>query len=348
MPYPKAKVYFDGSHYIAIPHTTRPKAVKGFGEEDQRAMDENLRKIASEIMDKSVSSDSGDTPCPTEEDAARGEDERIDGQIKQTDDQEEKQESKTEMFERLYEATRGEKTRNRFRSILKEMTPLFEDKEKAKEFVRMNFRRKARNRMARNIRLFRKVNLNGFNWFVTFTYDDKMHTEQSFRKKLTNTLSHLCSRKEWRYIGIWERSPEKKRLHFHGIFVIPDGTIPGEMSEKKSYSITDRKMQTTHENSYFRKHFGLNDFKAFGQKDGVYDAVKYLVKYIEKTGEKLVYSRGLPQYFVSDIMDEDVLCFIGDDDGKLLLADDFGCWDEGCYMGKVSPETIRLMPKANN
>lgn len=24
MPYGEAKVYFDGSHYIAIPHTTRP------------------------------------------------------------------------------------------------------------------------------------------------------------------------------------------------------------------------------------------------------------------------------------------------------------------------------------
>ena len=24
MHYPKSKVYFDGSHYIAIPHTTQP------------------------------------------------------------------------------------------------------------------------------------------------------------------------------------------------------------------------------------------------------------------------------------------------------------------------------------
>ena len=28
MPYPKCKVYNDGSHYIAIPHTTRPKSAK--------------------------------------------------------------------------------------------------------------------------------------------------------------------------------------------------------------------------------------------------------------------------------------------------------------------------------
>ena len=28
MPYAKAKVYFDGSHYIAIPHTVRKKKAK--------------------------------------------------------------------------------------------------------------------------------------------------------------------------------------------------------------------------------------------------------------------------------------------------------------------------------
>jgi len=32
-----------------------------------------------------------------------------------------------------------------------------------------------------------------------------------------------------------------------------------------------------------------------------------MVKYIEKTGEKIVYSRGLPQFFISDVMDEDIV-----------------------------------------
>ena len=30
-------------------------------------------------------------------------------------------------------------------------------------------------------------------------------------------------------------------------------------------------------------------------------AVVYIVKYMEKTGEKLVYSKNLPQFFISDI-----------------------------------------------
>ena len=68
---------------------------------------------------------------------------------------------------------------------------------------------------------------------------------------------------------------------------------------------------------------------------------------MEKTGEKIVYSKGLTQYFISDIMDDDVVCNIGVDDRKLLLFDDFKCFDEGTYMGTVSKETINSMRKAN-
>ena len=74
-------------------------------------------------------------------------------------------------------------------------------------------------------------------------------------------------------------------------------------------------------------------------------AVKYLVKYIEKSGGKLIYSRGLYQYFVTDIMDEDIVCPYGLEDRKILLFDSFGCWKDGEYIGKVGPETIEKLPK---
>ena len=227
-----------------------------------------------------------------------------------------------------------------------EMKEFFDNTDKAETYVDNMLEKKKRNAVCRRVRLMKKVNLHKFNYFVTFTYDDKLHTEQSFKKKLTNTLSHLSSRKGWRYIGVWERSPETDRLHFHGIFKIP-GEIPGELAEVKSFSTTDKRMQTALESSYFRKEFGRNDFKEFENGAGVADAVKYLLKYLEKTGEKLVYSRNLPQYFLSDIMDEDIVCRIGIEKRKLLLYDDFGCWDDGCYMGKVHEDTIEKMPKAN-
>lgn len=77
------------------------------------------------------------------------------------------------------------------------------------------------------------------------------------------------------------------------------------------------------------------------------NALQYLVKYIEKTDEKIVYSRGLPEYFISDILDEDVLCRMGMCDKKILLSDDFICIDQGEIIGQVSEETIKIMPKTN-
>ncbi|MBQ7236826.1 MAG: hypothetical protein IJX03_06720 [Clostridia bacterium] len=71
------------------------------------------------------------------------------------------------------------------------------------------------------------------------------------------------------------------------------------------------------------------------------------MKYIEKSGKKIVYSKGLSQFFISDVMDEDIACYIGVDDRKLLLFDDFKCFDEGTYMGTVIKETIENMRKAN-
>lgn len=58
-------------------------------------------------------------------------------------------------------------------------------------------------------------------------------------------------------------------------------------------------------------------------------------------------SKGLPQYFISDVMDEDVVCPFGLEDKKLLLYDDFLCWDEGVLVGAVSKAVISQMPKAN-
>ena len=46
-------------------------------------------------------------------------------------------------------------------------------------------------------------------------------------------------------------------------------------------------------------------------------------------------------------MEEDVVCRVGVDDRKPLLFDDFGCWDEGCYVGKVSKEVIEQMRRCN-
>jgi len=148
-------------------------------------------------------------------------------------------------------------------------------------------------------------------------------------------------------MGVWERSPEKKRLHFHGLFYIPDGTIPGGFDEREDYSFSAHRRQKINENTYFAYRFGRNDFERIEDKTLLGNAMAYLMKYIEKTGERIIYSKGLPQYFVSDILDEDIVCPFGLEDRKLLLYDDFTCLDEGEILGAVNKETISKMPKSN-
>ena len=169
---------------------------------------------------------------------------------------------------------------------------------------------------------------------------------QMTRKELFDELyMHFSCRKGWLYIGAWERGGETNRLHFHGLFYIPEGTISGEMEILRDFDTRKKKMQTIQQNTFFAKRFGRNEFRPIWHASQMPQAVKYLVKYIEKSGGKLIYSRGLYQYFVTDIMDEDIVCPYGLEDRKILLFDSFGCWIEGEYIGTVSPEVIARLPK---
>lgn len=123
--------------------------------------------------------------------------------------------------------------------------------------------------------------------------------------------------------------------------------MPGILESKSDYSFNTHTRQSINQNSYFYEKFGRNDFNPINVIHELRDFANYLMKYIEKSGEKLIYSRNIPTFFKSDIMDEDVLCTIGQEDRKLLLADNFTCWEDGCLIGQVSPEVIRQMPKCN-
>lgn len=350
MPYGETKVYFDGSHYIAIPHTENP-----------------YRKRPQKPEEIITVADDGKTLAPIEEKADNPPVETTETQITLEDLAEETQKTqeategnesppkpvktvrttKKQVFDKFYaESLKLPKTaRKRF--ITEGMRPFFKSDEATETYVTLNMERKYKNLVARRVRLVRKVNLQTFNYFVTLTYNDAIHTEATFKKKLRTMLGHLCNRKGWKYVGVWERSPKKQRLHFHGIFYIPDVAALGKMTDVNSYSFSERKRQITKQSEYFNLHFGRNDFRPIENKTHIGEAVAYILKYIEKSGEKIVYSRGLPQFFISDIMDDDIAGRIGIEDKKLLLFDDFTCWDEGCYMGEVSKEVIAQMRKSN-
>ena len=253
-------------------------------------------------------------------------------------------EVKKQKFETLYKENSDKKKKEKIEAITEELKEDFKSEEQAKEFVKNNLARKKRNAIVRKTRLMRKLNLQEWSHFCTFTYDDNKINEEEFKKKLSNCFKKLCHRKDWKYIGVWERSPTNNRLHFHGIFYIPN--MVGELIEIKDYSTKKHQMQVSQQNTYFLERFGRNDFKKI-DPSMISNAATYLMKYIEKSGEKLVYSRGLATYFVSDILEDDIVCTIGQEDRKILLFDDFYCLDQGVLIGKVSKEVIKQMPKAN-
>lgn len=255
---------------------------------------------------------------------------------------------KKAQFEAAYKESQQLPRKERKAYMRKAMEEAIPDKEQRKEYVERNNERKKTNAIRRKVRLSKKVNLQReWSYFCTFTFSDEKHTEESFRKSLRNTLKHLVNRKGWKHIGVWERGGETGRLHFHGIFYIPQGGMVGEIVETKDYNIKDRRMQTAHQNTYFLERYGRNDFQPLGSQEEVQHSLGYLMKYIEKSGERLIYGGKLPTYFESDVADEDILAPYGIDDRKAILADDFTCMVDGEVIGKVSPEVIAKMPKAN-
>lgn len=201
------KVYHDGSHFIGIPKELQPWK--------KRKTHKNKTTVNKNEISKE--NESNVTECNLKE-----------------------------KFEKLYNENKNKKRKERFECITAELEKDL-GKDKANEFVKANFERKQRNLIERRKRLARKVRQQDWDYFCTFTYDDKLHSEDSFRKILSNCLKHLSNRKGWKYVGVWERSPINQRLHFHGLIQAPQ--MVGEFIETKDYSTKDHKMQTAIQNT---------------------------------------------------------------------------------------------------
>ena len=335
MPFLEAKVYYDGSHYICIPYREpRKKKKKDEDLEEEENKQEEPAKEKPMVAMREATDEEIRLIKPREIDLSY-----ILGE-------EPVAENRLEVFEKVYKDSWEMNRQARYEMIYDTIRPLSASDDDCKLFVEANLERKKKSGIQKKTRIVRKVNLQHFNYFVTFTYDDNLHTEDSFRKKLKRMLSNFASRRGWKYIGVFERSPEKQRLHFHGLFYIPPGTLPCEPVQVKEYSVRLKRVQTTYEMPYFAKRFGRADFEQLEETD-IYSSLSYILKYIEKTGEKIMYSKGLPQYFISDIVDEDIICPYDESEKKYVLSDTFTCYDYGEVMGTVSREVIDKMRKCN-
>lgn len=254
-----------------------------------------------------------------------------------------------EKFEQAYAEAKSKGYKQKSKEILDIVASNFENEEKAEDFVNVNMERKKRNKIERDKRLSRKLYTNEWNYFVTLTYDDKLHTEESFMKGIQDFLKHAVYRKKWKYIGVWERGNKTNRLHFHGIFYIPEGQMIGELFEKRDYDLRSHKMRTTIQNTHLNKRFGRSDFEKITHRDVLQSSLAYMKKYITKQGGKLIVSKNVPTYYITDILEEDIACKYNDkeEDTRVVLFDNSKCFNEGVYVGELCAETKEKLKKAN-
>lgn len=124
MPYISAKVYNDGSHYIAIPQTNNstkqkknPTKTVCTGTELQTAKNKTEKTVTELLTPK-------------------------------------------ERFEKIYRENNGKRKAEKIEILTKELKQDFKTEEQAREFIERNIERLQRNKIVRKTRLARKINLN--------------------------------------------------------------------------------------------------------------------------------------------------------------------------------------------
>lgn len=168
MPYGECKVYFEGSHYIAIPHTTRPSRRRSSPPEEEIEVTEQEEQQTTE-REENISQEES---APSENDDAPSSHTKNEGEVESAVEKKVRSRTMTrkELFEELYQKSAGQSRSARKKFIVRNMKPYFKDEDSTIKYVEVQFERKLRNLICRRIRLTRKVNLQDFNYFCTVTY----------------------------------------------------------------------------------------------------------------------------------------------------------------------------------
>lgn len=152
--YPEAKVYFDGSHYIAIPHTTNPTRRRKHKQEVITVSEQNGKLQLEKTPPVLIPDDDSEFEPPEPEKAVK---------VKRTT-------TRKQIFEELYTKYLNYSRKMRIKAIYEDMLPLFKTADACKSYVESNADRKRKNLIRRRMRFVRKALNQEFNYFVTMTY----------------------------------------------------------------------------------------------------------------------------------------------------------------------------------
>lgn len=181
-----------------------------------------------------------------------------------------------------------------------------------------------KNLLTRKQRFRNKAYNNDWNYFVTFTYNDKLHDENTFKACLKMTLHTLSTRYNWKYMGVFERS-STERLHFHGLVYVPCNKMIGELIEKEDYNFSLKKRKKVLINTTINDKIGRNTFDPINKDSfDFFIQLGYILKYIGKSNERIMYSRGLKDFEFRLFDFEDyMICKVNEASLSYVLFEDF-------------------------
>jgi len=105
-------------------------------------------------------------------------------------------------FETAYQASQALPKKQRKDFMKEQLKECFKTEKEATEFIDKQTERKKINAVKRRVRVFRKVHLQEWNYFVTFTYDGNKLDENTFKKKLMNTGNIYKVNKKGNFITV--------------------------------------------------------------------------------------------------------------------------------------------------
>ena len=130
----------------------------------------------------------------------------------------------------------------------------------------------------------------------------------------------------------------------------------GKIVKKLEYSTKRGGRRTRYGNTFFDENFGISDFQEVNpillRRGGT---ARYLVKYITKTGEKALYSRGVPREICREFNDNDIVGTYFDFVTKYVLWDEVLDWErdiknylKSIILIMVTEMQIRFLPLIRN